>query len=102
MMNALRIAWKDIQILRKDRGQLLMLFLLPMVIVLVFSAAFAAGQDGNEVIVVPVVNLDAGGVMSQTLLDNLNQDRGIQTQDYDQAKVEADLQDETIKLALHI
>lgn len=102
MMNALRIGWKDIQILLKDRGQLLMLFLLPMVIVLVFSATFAAGQDGNEVIVVPVVNLDAGGVMSQTLLDNLNQGRGIQTKDYDQAKVEADLQDETIKLALQI
>jgi len=101
-MNALHIAWKDIQVILKDRGQLIMLFLLPMVIVLVFSAAFAAGQDDDKVMVVPVVNLDAGGAMTQTLLDNLNQDRGIQTEDYDPAKVEADLQDETIKFALHI
>ena len=101
-MNTINVAWKDIQILLKDRGQLLILFLLPMIFVLVFSAAFAAGQDDEELIVVPVVNLDAGGVTSQMLLDSLNRDRGIETEDYDQAKAEEDLRNETIKLALYI
>ncbi len=45
-MNAINVAWKDLQILLKDRGQLLMLFLLPMVFILAFSAAFAAGPGG--------------------------------------------------------
>ena len=101
-MNALNIALRDIQVLLKDRGQVIMMFLLPMLFVLVFSAAFAAGQDDEQVIIVPVVNLDPGGEMSQMLLDNLNRDHGIQTQDYDQAKAEDDLENETINLALHI
>jgi len=102
-MTALSVAFKDILILLKDRGQILILFLLPMGFILAFSAAFAAGQQlEEEVINVPAVNLDAGGEMSTLLLDNLNQDRGIQTENYDQAKVEADLKDETINLALTI
>ena len=101
-MNAISVAWKDIQILLKDRGQLVMFFVLPMVFILVFSAAFAAGQDDDELIVVPVVNLDTGGATSQVLLDSLNQDRGLQTEIYDQAKAEEGLQNEGIKMALHI
>ena len=91
------------QILLKDRGQILLLFLVPIGFILAFSAAFAAGQQiEEEVIVVPVVNLDPGGEMSALLLQNLNDDRGLQTEDYDQAQAEADLKDETIKLALII
>jgi ABC-2 type transport system permease protein len=101
-MNALNIALKDMQVLLKDRGQVIMMILLPMLFILAFSAASAAGQDDEQVIIVPVVNLDPGGEMSQMLLDNLNRDHGIQTQDYDQAKAEDDLENETINLALHI
>jgi len=102
-MNVLSVAFKDLRLLLKDRGQIVMLFLLPMLFILAFSAAFAAGQQlEEEVINVPVVNLDPGSEMSRLLLDNLNQERGIQTQDYDQAKVEADLKNETINLALTI
>ena len=101
-MNALNIALKDMQVLLKDRGQVIMMILLPMIFILAFSAASAAGQDDEQVIIVPVVNLDPGGEMSQMLLDNLNRDHGIQTQDYDQAKAEDDLENETINLALHI
>jgi ABC-2 type transport system permease protein len=101
-MNALNVALKDILILLKDRGQLLMVFLLPVVTVLVFTAAFAAGGDEDEAIIVPVVNLDPGGEMSDLLLANLNRDRGVQTQDYDQAKAEEDLQNEAISVALQI
>jgi ABC-2 type transport system permease protein len=102
-MNALSVAFKDVQMLLKDRGQILLLFLVPIGFILAFSAAFAVGRQLEEqVIVVPVVNLDPSGEMSALLLKNLNDDRGLQTEDYDQAQAEADLKDETIKMALTI
>lgn len=102
-MNALSVAFKDLLLLLKDRGQILLLFLVPIGFILAFSAAFSAGEALEEqIIVVPVVNLDPGGEMSALLLQNLNDDRGLQTQDYDQAQAETDLKDETIKLALII
>lgn len=101
-MNPLNIALKDILILLKDRGLLLITFLLPVVFILVFTSAFAAGGDEEQAIVVPVVNLDPGGEISRLLLENLNRDRGIQTQDVDQAQAEEDLQNEAINVALYI
>ena len=101
-MNALSVAFKDLRLLLKDRGQTVMLFLLPMLFILAFSAAFLAGEPEEEVINVPVVNLDPGGEMSALLLQNLNDGRGLQAEDYDQTQAETDLQDETIKLALII
>jgi ABC-2 type transport system permease protein len=102
-MNIWSVGLKDLQLLLKDRGQVILLFLVPIGFILAFSAAFAAGQDLEEkLIVVPVVNLDAGSEMSTMLLHNLNDERGLQTEDYDSAKVEAGLKDETIKLALII
>jgi len=101
-MNVLSVAFKDLRLLLKDRGQIVMLFLLPMLFILAFSAAFLAGEPEEEVISVPVVNLDPGGETSALLLDNLNDDRGLQTEDYDQAEVEADLKDEKIGLAITI
>lgn len=101
-MNSLNVALKDILILLKDRGQVLMIFLLPIVTILVFTAAFAAGGGEDEAIVVPVVNLDPSGEMSRLLLENLNLDRGIETLDYDPARAEEDLQNEAISMALYI
>lgn len=102
-MNALSIAFKDLMVMLKDRGQMVLLFLVPIGFILAFSAAFAVGQQlEEEVIVLPVVNLDAGGEMATLLLEYLNDDRGLQTKDYDQAQAETDLKDETIKLALTI
>ncbi len=102
-MNVLSIAVKDLQILLKDRGQILVLFLVPIGFILAFSAAFAAGQQlEEELIAVPVVNLDPGGEIATLLLENLNDGRGIQTEEYEQDQVEADLQDEAIKMALTI
>jgi ABC-2 type transport system permease protein len=101
-MNPLNIALKDILVLLKNRGQVLMIFLLPIVTILVFTAAFAAGEGEDKAIVVPVVNLDPGGAMSRLLLQNLNLDRGIGTQDYDRAQAEEDLENEAISMALYI
>ncbi len=103
MINVPSVAFKDLQLLLKDRGQVLLLFLVPIGFILAFSAAFAAGRQLEEdVIAVPVINLDPGGEMSALLLDKLNQDQGLRTEDHDQAQAEADLRDETIKLALYI
>jgi ABC-2 type transport system permease protein len=101
-MNAWYVALKDMLILLRDRGQLLTMFLLPVVFVVVFGAAFAAGQGDEELMVVPVVNLDPGGELSQMLLDSLNRDRGIETHDYDKARAEEDLANESIPVLLHI
>jgi len=102
-MNALSIAWKDILILLKDRGQVILLFVLPIVFVMAFSAALSASVSGQPAIDVPVVNLDPGGEASQMLIDQLNADRGLKTVEYGaEAQVEADLQEEKIKLALVI
>ncbi len=38
-MKSLSVAWKDIQIFLKDRGQIFLLFLLPLVFILAFGAA---------------------------------------------------------------
>jgi ABC-2 type transport system permease protein len=102
-MNALSVAFKDILILLRDRGQIIMLFLVPMIFILAFSAAFSLGEEMEEqVIVVPVVNLDPGGEMSTLLLENLNRDRGIQTEDYGQAEAEAALNDQTASMLIII
>jgi ABC-2 type transport system permease protein len=102
-MNALSVAFKDLLLLLKDRGQILLLFLVPIGFILAFSAAFSASEAFEEqIITVPVVNHDPGGEMSALLLQNLNDGRGLQTQDYDQTQADADLKDETIKLALII
>jgi ABC-2 type transport system permease protein len=101
-MNALHVAVKDIQMLLKDRGQVITLFILPLIFVVAFSAVFAAGQPQEQAITVPVVDLDAGGEMSQQLLDGLNRDRGLKTQDQDPATVDAALADKKITMALFI
>ena len=102
-MNALDVAWKDIQILLKDRGQVILLFVLPIVFVMAFSAALSASVSSQPAIDVPVINLDPGGEASQMLIDQLNADRGLKTVEYGaEAQVEADLQEEKIKLALVI
>ena len=64
------IAWKDIQIFLKERGQLVMLFLLPLVFILAFSAVYSALGDEVELIKLAVVNLDPDGEMSQALLED--------------------------------
>lgn len=102
-MNALHIALKDLLIFVKDRGQIVQLFLVPIGFVVAFSAAFGASQKLQEqVLAVPLVNLDPGGEMSELLVENLNADRGIRTEPYDAATVEADLAAGTIQLALTI
>jgi ABC-2 type transport system permease protein len=89
---ALRVARKDIKVLLKERGTLLILFVIPLVFVLGFSVASAGGGDPQEeAIPLPVVNLDAGSGASQTLLDALDQSGGIRCELYDEARAQAQL-----------
>jgi ABC-2 type transport system permease protein len=100
---ALRVARKDIKVLLKERGTLLILFVIPLVFVLGFSAASVGGGDPQEeAIPLPVVNLDAGSGASQTLLGALDQSGGIQCELYDEAQAQAQLDREEINRVLTI
>jgi ABC-2 type transport system permease protein len=55
--NALAVAWKELQVLFKDRGQLAVLFLMPVMFASVIGSAFGGGTPG---IAVYLVNQDTG------------------------------------------
>ena len=103
-MKTLSIAWKDMQILFKDRGAVVQLFLLPLLFIVVFSGALAAiGSDGEEDtrILLPVVNLD-GGEAAQTLLDGLDAAGGVRVERYEQAQAQALLDENKLARVLTI
>ena len=103
-MKTLSIAWKDMQILFKDRGAVVQLFLLPLLFIAVFSGALAAiGSGGEEdtCILLPVVNLD-GGEAAQTLLDGLDAAGGVRVERYEQAEAQALLDENKLARVLTI
>jgi len=55
--NALAVAWKDLQVLFKDRGQLAVLFLMPIMFASIIGSAFGGGTPE---IAVYLVNQDTG------------------------------------------
>ena len=87
------IAWKDIQIFVKDRGALITSFLLPMLFIVVFSYAFSGIGDVDEVITLPVVNMD-GGETAQELIDQVNRVAGVETELYEEADARAQVEGE--------
>lgn len=103
-MNALHIAFKDFQILSKDRGAVINLFVLPLVFILVLSSALgglmSAGED--ELLTLPVVNLAPDSAASQDLIDALNGAGGIEVKLYEQAEAQAMLKDLKIERVLTI
>jgi ABC-2 type transport system permease protein len=91
-MKALSVAWKDLQILFKDRGMVIQLFLLPLLFIVVTSGALSAmaggeGQ-GDTRVPLPVVDLD-GGEAARTLLQGLDAAGGVQVQQYDPSEATA-------------
>ena len=54
---ALAVAWKELQVLSKDRGQLAVLFLMPVMFASVIGSAFGGGTPGIDVY---LVNQDTG------------------------------------------
>ncbi len=103
-MKTLSIAWKDMQILFKDRGAVVQIFLLPLLFIVVFSGALAAIGSGGEEdarILLPVVNLD-GGEAAQTLLDGLDAAGGVRVERYEQAEAQSLLDENKLARVLTI
>ena len=81
-MRTLSIAWKDIQIFLKDRGAVVMSFLLPLIFIVVFSYVFSGMGAEDEVVTLPVVNqlirngknlpaIDVGMIRDHLVIDDL-------------------------------
>jgi ABC-2 type transport system permease protein len=102
-MKALSIAFKDLQIFFKDRGAVLLLFLLPLVFVVVFTGALGTIGQGEEDtrIPLPVVNLD-GDQSAQTLLEDIDAAGGVRVEPYAHAEAMALLDEDEIDRVLII
>jgi ABC-2 type transport system permease protein len=100
-MKILSIGWKDIQIFVRDRGGMITSFLLPMLFIVVFSYAFSGIASTDEVITLPVVNLD-GGEVSAALIEGVNNVAGVETEMYDEADARARIEGEQLQYALFI
>ena len=88
-MKILSIAFKDLQILFKDRGMLFQLFILPLLFILVFSGALSAIGASAEVTLpnLAIVDLD-GNIAAQDLVSKLTSDGSIAVQVYSAAEAQ--------------
>jgi ABC-2 type transport system permease protein len=103
-MPSIIIALKDLQILFKDRGAVLLLFLLPLIFIVVFSGALAAISETGEEdsgILLPIVNLD-GAQASKDLVAGLSKAGGIRLEPYDERKASALLDEGELSRVLTI
>jgi ABC-2 type transport system permease protein len=62
--NTLAVAWKELQVLFKDRGQLVVLFLMPVMFASIIGSAFSGGTPG---IAIYLVNQDTGQYSAQVV-----------------------------------
>lgn len=100
-MKILSIGWKDIQIFVRDRGALITSFLLPMLFIIIFSYAFSGIGADDEVITLPVVDLD-GGEVAGDLIEGVNSTAGVEAKMYEEADARAQIEGEQIQYALFI
>ena len=100
-MKVLSIGWKDILIFIKDRGALITSFLLPLLSIVVFSYAFSGIEDEDQVITLPVVDLD-GGEVAQDLIDQVNSTAGVEVKLYEEADARDQVEGEQLEYALLI
>ncbi|MES0362123.1 MAG: ABC transporter permease [Anaerolineales bacterium] len=102
-MKSLSIALKDLQILIRDRGEVIQLFLLPLLFIVVFSGALGAigGDEEDTRQVLPVVDLD-GGEAAQSLLAGLDAAGGVRTELYEHSEAQLMLDENEINRMLVI
>ena len=100
-MKVISIGWKDILIFVKDRGALITSFLLPLLFILVFSYAFSGIGEEDQLITLPVVDLD-GGEVAQDLIDRVNSTAGVEAKLYEEAEARAQVEGEQLEYALII
>jgi ABC-2 type transport system permease protein len=88
-MGALSIAKKDLQILLKDRGSTIYLFLLPVLFILLFAglgASAGSGSGTDSRVPLPVVNLDPEGEAARAFLTALGDSGNVLLQPYGEAE----------------
>jgi ABC-2 type transport system permease protein len=102
-MKSLSIALKDLQILFKDRGEVIQLFLLPLLFIIVFSGALGAlgGEDEAKLLPLPIVDLD-GGEAAKSLRAGLDEAGGLKTELYEQSQAQELLNNNEINRMLMI
>ncbi len=76
---ALAVVWKELQVLSKDRGQLAVLFLMPVMFASVIGSAFGGGTPG---IAVYLVNQDKGRYSGQ-ILETLHEIEALRIEELD-------------------
>ncbi len=109
-MRAFSITLKDLQIFVRDRGAVVMLFLLPFVFILGFSFigqnVDLGGGDGGEtektLISLDVVNNDPDGQAAQDFLWALEATSKVEIILGEQEEVDASINDSSTKMALFI
>jgi ABC-2 type transport system permease protein len=84
-MNIISIALKDLQILFKDRGTLLSLFLLPFLFILLFSGVRYGDTGEVRIVSLPTVDMD-GGQAAHRLIENINRAGGVEVKLVEQAE----------------
>lgn len=86
-MKAFSLAFKDLQILFGDRGNLFMLFLLPLLFIVVFSGALSGigKSDTDTRIPLAVVDLD-GGRSAKALIKDLEEAGGVRVELLERAR----------------
>jgi ABC-2 type transport system permease protein len=102
-MKSISIALKDLQILFKDRGEVIQLFLLPLLFIIVFSGALGAIGGGEEDtrLPLPVVDLD-GREAAQSLIAGLDAAGGVRTELYEHSEARMLLEENEINRMLVI
>ena len=103
-MAALSIAYKDLLILLKNRGAILQLFVMPILLTAIMSGALGSlGGDGEKDTRIPlaVVNLD-GGEASRAFINGLEEAGGVRVESYAQAEAQSLLEDNKLMRVLTI
>lgn len=107
-MKMLSITLKDFQVFLKDRGAVIMLFVLPFVFIIALAAvsqgARIGGGDKDEVekLTLVAVNNDPSGTTAQDILDNIEATGKFTVVIQDQALTEKQLNQSLLRQALFI
>lgn len=99
-MSALNIAWKDLQLIFKDRGNLVFLFLLPIGFIMLFAilgkAANIGGRPEEQGVQLVIVNQDTEGEAAVQFIQSLEKSHKLAVEYFDLSKAEAQLSEAII------
>jgi ABC-2 type transport system permease protein len=104
----LSIAWKDLQILVKDRSAMVGAFLLPIVFILVYlgvsglSTGGGGGDEATDRVTLVVVNDDAEGATARSLIEDLEQHANFAIKELPEEEARAQLKAQEIERLLVI